>query len=67
MIPGTWEPHRRTGAVEAMAASTPAIPARRRATDPGPPPAPRGLPTAVKVSIFAATLLAAGWLVMTVF
>jgi hypothetical protein len=68
MIPGAWEPRPRSGAVVAPPASTP----RRSADGSGGNGSERDtqraeLPSWLKVSIFAATLLAATLLVMTVF
>ena len=68
MIPGTWEPRRRTAVAEDTPAPPPATLAMTPAAGaPAPRAERRGLPTALQVSIFAATLLAAGWLVMAAF
>jgi hypothetical protein len=76
MIPGAWEPRPRSGAVVAPLTSAPTRPADSRGGNrPGPglsgvdgPATQRAeLPGWMKVSIFAATLLAATWLVMAMF
>jgi hypothetical protein len=62
MIPGEWEDRPRSAA-----GAEPSVPAPRvdgRAAVESRPPQRRELPGWLKVSIFAATLLAATWLVM---
>jgi len=68
MIPGAWEPRPRSGAVVEPLTSVP----RRPADSPGGNRSGRDtlraeLPSWLKVSIFAATLLAVMWLAMAMF
>jgi hypothetical protein len=68
MIPGAWEPRRRSGAVVEPPASAPRPPADGRGGSGQEPQTQRAeLPTWLRVSIFTAMLVAAMWLVMTVF
>jgi hypothetical protein len=68
MIPGAWEPRPRSGAVVESLASAPRRSADRPASSESGRDTQRAeLPSWLKVSIFAATLLAATLLVMTVF
>jgi hypothetical protein len=69
MIPGAWEPRPRSGAVVVESfASAPRRSADRPASSGSGRDTQRAeLPSWLKVSIFAATLLAATLLVMTVF
>jgi hypothetical protein len=68
MIPGAWEPRPRSGAVVAPLASAPRPPADSTGGNGSGRDTERvELPSWLKVSIFAATLLAATLLVMTVF
>jgi len=72
MIPGEWEPRRRSGAatvgpvVEPLT-SAPPLEASRGDNGPAPDTERRELPVWLKVSIFAATLLGTMWLSMAVF
>ena len=70
MIPGAWEPRRRSAvAVDPASDDTLASPpaAIGGGSEWRPDIQPAELPNWLKVSIFTATLLAAMWLVMTVF
>jgi hypothetical protein len=68
MIPGAWEPRPRSGAVVEPLASAPRRPADSTGGNESGRDTQRAeLPSWLKVSIFAATLLAATLLVMTVF
>ena len=68
MIPGAWEPRPRSGAVVESFTSAPRRSADRPARSGSGRDTQRAeLPSWLKVSIFAATLLAATLLVMTVF
>ena len=65
MIPGEWEGRRQTGAVADPLPRIPQPPADSRGGNVSEPPRQRReLPGWLKVSIFAAALLAATWLVM---
>ena len=68
MIPGAWEPRPQSVAVVAPLAPAPKPPADSRGGHPSGPDSQRAeLPSWLKVSIFAATLLVAMWLAMAVF
>ena len=73
MIPGAWEPRPRSIAVVAPLILAPKAPSDSRVGSSGPAlsgvegPARAELPGWLKVSIFAATLLAATWLAMAMF
>ncbi len=65
MIPGGWEPGRRSNSVEEPVTAAPRQLADSRGGNGSRPETQRReLPDWLKVSIFAATLLAATWLVM---
>jgi hypothetical protein len=69
MIPGAWEARPRSGTVVAPLTSGPTRPADSPGGDraEGPETQPAELPGWLKVSIFAAALLAAMWLAMAMF
>ena len=68
MIPGTWEPRRRSGAVVEPLTSASKQPAESRvANGSGADTQRTELPSWLKASIFTATLVVAMWLAMAVF
>jgi hypothetical protein len=68
MIPGTWEPRRKSTAVDEPVTTAAAPPAVSRPAAPAEAaPQRRELPGWLQVTIFAAILLAATWLAMMMF